>query len=121
MTDDLTVAFENDRTPQPPLRITVFKGVLAALPVHRVMMVLLHDDWVLYAEVPDVPGRRRTEVVMRVRVQWVVRGEVLDRPVHRRRPHVRTILEELCERPTLSSLHLQCIDRGGQVLVDRPE
>ena len=71
---------------------------------------------VLYAKVADVPGRRGSEVMMRVRVERVVRGEVLDRPIHRWRPDVRTLLEQLRERPSLSSLDLQVRDRRRQVL-----
>ena len=62
---------------------------------------------VLYAKVADVPGRRWTEVVMRVRELRVLRGQVPDRPVHGRREDVDVVLEQLRERPSLSPLDLQ--------------
>ena len=84
-------------------------------------MVLLEHDRVLYAQVADVSRRGRILMVMGVLVQRVVRGQVPDRPVHGRRPHIRVILEQLRERPALSPFNLEVRDFRPKVLVGRPE
>ena len=68
------------------------------------------------SQVANTSGRRRTEVVMRVLVQRVVRGQVPDRSVHRRRPDVDMVLEELGQGPARSTFNLDVRNFRRQVL-----
>ena len=58
------VAFQNDRTPQAPLRVAVLESELSTLPVNRVVMMSFDVHRVLYAQVPYVPGGRWTGMMM---------------------------------------------------------
>ena len=71
---------------------------------------------VLDSQVADVPGRRRIEVVMGVLVERMMSGKVPDRSVHRRRPNVDMILEELGQGPPRSAFNLDVRNFRRQVL-----
>ena len=70
-------------------------------------MVLFELHRVLDSQVADVPGRGRTEVVMSVLVERMMRGQVPDRPVYGRRPNVDVVLKQLSQGPPRSTFDLQ--------------
>ena len=61
-------------------------------------MVLFEIHRMFDSQVTNISGCVRTEMVMRVLIQWMVSGQVLDCPVHGRRPDVIRILKQLRER-----------------------
>ena len=79
-------------------------------------MVLFEIHRMFDSQVANTSGRRRTEMVMRVLVQRVVRGQVSDRSVHRRRPDVDVVLEELGQGPPRSTFNLNVRNFRRQVL-----
>ena len=66
-------------------------------------MVLFEIYRMFDSQVTNISGRVRTEMVMRVLIQWMVSGQVLDCPVHCRRPDMIRILKQLRERSPLNA------------------
>ena len=79
-------------------------------------MVLLEVHRMFASQVANTSCRRRTEMVMRVLVHRVVSGQVPDRPVHRRRPDVDMVLEQLGQGPPRSTFNLNVRNFRRQVL-----